>query len=150
MDDMVKSWTIKNTVFEYIPIEDIRITYNTIEADLKRVMTKTYTDWIPADVYAALRNGSSELYMAYEKNYYAGFIVVSILNTAGGEKTLYLWVAYSAPKYNIIDAGVEFLEQLVQNTSITGMEFHSSRPGWTRAANKHGFKAVTTVYKMEV
>ena len=64
MGDMVKNWTIKNTVFEYIPIEDIRITYNTIEADLKRVMTKTYTDWIPADVYAALRNGSSELYLS--------------------------------------------------------------------------------------
>ena len=46
MGDMVKNWTIKNTVFEYIPIEDIRITYNTIEADLKRVITKTYTDWI--------------------------------------------------------------------------------------------------------
>jgi len=147
---MAKSWTIKDTVFEFIPLEDIRVAYNQIEKNLKTVAAKSYVDWIPADVYTALRSGTSELYMAYEKDYYAGFIIVSILNDPGGEKTLYLWVAYSAPKYNIIGSGVEFLEELVQNTNITGMEFHSSRPGWTRAAKKHGFKAVTTVYKKEV
>ena len=73
-----------------------------------------------------------------------------ILDDAGGEKTLFIWVAYSRPGYNIISAGVEFLEGLIQNTSITGMEFHSDRPGWSRAAEKHGFKAITTVYKKEV
>jgi len=150
MDVMAKSWTIRNTVFEYIPVEDVRVAYKNIEDDLERVTSKSYADWIPADVYAALRNGSSELYMAYEKDYYAGFVIVSILNDSGGEKTLYIWVAYSVPKYNIIGAGVEFLEELIQNTAITGMEFHSNRPGWTRLANKHGFKAVTTIFKKEL
>ena len=150
MDDMAKSWTIKDTVFEYIPKEDIKAAYSNIEQDLKRVTQKSYADWIPADVYAALRDGSSELYMAYKKDYYAGFVIVSVINDAGGEKTLHIWVAYSRPGYNIIGAGVEFLEELVKNTSITGMEFHSNRLGWSKTANLHGFKAVTTVYKKEV
>jgi len=150
MDDMAKSWTINDTVFEYIPIEDIKAAYSNIEKDLKRVTQKSYADWIPADVYAALREGSSELYMAYTKDYYSGFLVLSVINDAGGEKTLYIWVAYSRPGYNNMEAGMEFLERLVQNTSITGMEFHSDRSGWSRAANTHGFKAVTTVYKKEL
>ena len=150
MDDMAKSWTINGKVFEYIPLEDVKVAYNTIEPDLRKVAEKSYADWIPADVYAALRKGSSELYMVYEDNYYAGFVIVSILDDAGGEKTLYIWVAYSRPGYNIIGAGVEFLEGLIQNTSITGMEFHSDRSGWSRAAKKHGFKAVTTVYRKEI
>ena len=150
MDDMAKNWTINGKVFEYIPLEDVKVAYNTIEPDLRKVAKKSYADWIPADVYAALRKGSSELYMVYEDKYYAGFVIVSILDDAGGEKTLHIWVAYSRPKYNIIGAGVEFLESLIQNTSITGMEFHSDRSGWSRAAKKHGFKAITTVYRKDV
>ena len=66
MDDMAKNWTINGKVFEYIPLEDVKVAYNTIEPDLRKVAAKSYADWIPADVYAALRKGSSELYMVYE------------------------------------------------------------------------------------
>ena len=51
---MAKSWTIKDTVFEYIPKEDIKAAYSNIEQDLKRVTQKSYADWIPADVYLSL------------------------------------------------------------------------------------------------
>ena len=34
---MAKSWTIKDTVFEYIPVEDVKVAYNNIEKDLNRV-----------------------------------------------------------------------------------------------------------------
>ena len=114
MDDMAKSWTINGKVFEYIPLEDVKVAYTRIESELKKVAEKSYADWIPADVYAALRKSSSELYMVYENNYYAGFVIVSILDDAGGEKTLHIWVAYSRSGYNIIGAGVEFLEGLIQ------------------------------------
>ncbi len=147
MDDTEKSWTTDGVTFKHVPQEELKFVYSNIEPDLVRVTQKATADWIPADIYAAVRSGNTHLYVAFKDNYYAGFVVVSILRDAVGEKTLHIWVGYSRPKYNIIGAGVEFLEYLIQNTDIVGMEFHSDRPGWNRVANKHGFKAVTTVYK---
>ena len=55
------------------------------------------------------------------------------------EKKLYIFGLYRLG-YNNMEAGMEFLERLVQNTSITGMEFHSDRSGWSRAANRMDLK----------
>ena len=44
MDDMAKSWTTKDIVFEYIPVEDIKAAYSNIEQDLKRVTQKSYAE----------------------------------------------------------------------------------------------------------
>ena len=150
MDDTEKSWTIDGVTFKHVSQEELKFVYNNIESDLVRVTQKASADWIPADIYAAVRSGSTQLYLAFKDNYYAGFFVLTPLNSVIGEKTLYIWVAYSKPEYNIREAGIQFLDNLIQDTSITGMEFHSDRSGWIRAAKKYGFKAITTVFKKEV
>ena len=56
MDDMERSSTIRGIVFDAIPPQQIRAAYNIIEKDLQKVISRSYSDWIPADVYSALRN----------------------------------------------------------------------------------------------
>ena len=96
---MERSSTIRGVVFDAIPPEQIRAAYNIIEKDLQKVISRSYSDWIPADVYSALRNGTSELVVAYKDEQYAGFLVLSILSEFGGEKKLFVWVCllYTSP-----------------------------------------------------
>ena len=151
MDDMVKSWTTNDgTVFEHIPLEDVKVAYNTIEKDLKKVTLKTYSDWIPADVYVSLRRAEADLYMAYKDEYYVGFFVTTIVRDFGGEKILFVWVAYSNPKYDNTEAGFEFLETLSKELDTTEIEFHSSRSGWAKKAEAYGYMPVMQVFKKEV
>tara|TARA_E500000178_G_scaffold51041_1_gene46594 strand:- start:198 stop:641 length:444 start_codon:yes stop_codon:yes gene_type:complete len=147
---MAGSLTIRGVVFEHIPLEDIRAAYTNIESDLYEVTNKSHADWIPADVYSALRNGSADLYVVYKDEEYAGFLVTTLLTDFGGEKTLFIWVGYSVPKYNIISEGFEFVERLSENLNIVGIEFHSSRLGWIKTGTKHGYKAVTQVFRKEL
>ena len=37
-----------------IPVDEIRYAYETIESDLHVIRKKSYSDWIPADIYLAL------------------------------------------------------------------------------------------------
>ena len=74
---MAGSLTIRGVVFEHIPLEDIRAAYTNIESDLYEVTKKSHADWIPADVYSALRNGSADLYVVYKDEEYAGFLVTT-------------------------------------------------------------------------
>ena len=112
MDAMVKSWTIKEgVVVEAIPLEDIKAAYSNIEKDLHCVSTKLNAEWIPADIYAALRAGSAELFVMYKNDYYVGFGVLTLVDNLDGEKSLFIWVAYAKPEYNVIEEGFKFLEK---------------------------------------
>ena len=121
-----------------------------IEADLRTVMRKSYSDWIPADVYASLREGKAELVVAYKKEQYAGFLVLSMLNDFSGEKKLFIWVAYANPKYNIVAETFKFLDNIAENSNLIAIEFDSSRSGWMRTAKQHGYEAITRTYRKEV
>ena len=59
---MVRRSTINGVVFEHIPVEDVRVAYERIEQDLHKIRKKSYADWIPADIYAALKNGKTDLF----------------------------------------------------------------------------------------
>ena len=60
---MVQRLTINGVSVEEIPVDEIRYAYETIESDLHVIRKKSYSDWIPADIYLALRNSNATLYM---------------------------------------------------------------------------------------
>ena len=151
MDAMVKSWTIKEgLVVEAIPLEDIKAAYSNIEKDLHCVSTKLNAEWIPADIYAALRAGSAELFVMYKNDYYVGFGVLTLVDNFDGEKSLFIWVAYANPEYNVIEEGFKFLDRLSEDLNVTGIEFNSTRSGWTRMVNRYGYTEKTKVFRKEV
>ena len=150
MDDMERSSTIRGVVFDAIPSKQIRAAYNIIEKDLQKVISRSYSDWIPADVYSALRNETSELVVAYKDEQYAGFLVLSMLSEFGGEKKLFVWVAYANPEYNVAEETFDFLGRVAKNSNLVAIEFDSSRSGWMRVAKQQGYRAITTTYRKEV
>ena len=147
---MVRRSTIDGVVFEHIPVEDVRCAYERIEQDLHKVRRKSYADWIPADIYAALKTGSADLFIGYDKEYYAGFIITSFIKDTSGEPTLFLWATYQNPKYKHKDNGFIFLDQLAEEFKVSAIEFHSSRKGWERASKTRGYELVTNIYRKEM
>ena len=147
---MVRRSTINGVVFEHIPVEDIRFAYERIEQDLHKVRRKSYADWIPADIYAALKNGSTDLFIGYEKDYYVGFIITSFLKDSSGQPVLFLWAAYQDSKFKNKDNGLLFMDKLAEEFKVSAIEFSSTRRGWARAAKKHGYEPVTQIYRKEL
>ena len=147
---MVRRSTINGVVFEHIPVEDVRVAYERIEQALHKIRKKSYADWIPADIYAALKSGNADLFMGYKKKYYAGFIVTSFIQDAGGQPTLFLWAMYQNPGFNDKDNGFIFLDTVAEEFNVSAIEFHSSRKGWARAAKKHGYEVITQIYRKEM
>ena len=147
---MERSLTIRGVGFQPIHLNNLKATYIKIEKDLHKVISKSYSDWIPADVYSSLCNEKSELVVAYKEEKYAGFLVLSILNGFGGEKKLFVWVAYANPEYNIVEETFDFLDRVAKDSNLVAVEFDSSRSGWMRVAKQQGYKAISTTYRKEV
>jgi len=147
---MVQRLTINGVSVEAIPASEVGYAYTTIEPDLQVIRNKSYSDWIPADIYLALRNSSATLYMFYKKDAYIGFVVCSIISDPSGEPTLFVWATYQKPEYNYVKAGFDFLDKLALEKNVRTIEFHTSRPGWAKTATTNGFKLTSYVYKKEV
>ena len=147
---MVQRLTINGVSVEEIPVDEIRYAYETIESDLQVIRKKSYSDWIPADVYLALRNSNATLYMFYKEDIYIGFIICSMIADPGGEPTLFVWATYQKPEYNYNKVGFTFLDKLALEKNVKVIEFHTSRPRWAKTATANGFKLTSYVYKKEV
>ena len=147
---MVQRLTINGVSVEEIPVDEIRYAYETIESDLHVIRKKSYSDWIPADIYLALRNSNATLYMFYKEDIYIGFIICSMIADPGGEPTLFVWATYQKPEYNYNKVGFTFLDNLALEKNVKVIEFHTSRPGWAKTATANGFKLTSYVYKKEV
>jgi hydroxymethylpyrimidine pyrophosphatase-like HAD family hydrolase len=147
---MVQRSTINGISIEAIPVNELRYAFAQIENDLQYIRTKSFSDWIVSDIYLALRNEQSTLYMFYKDDEYIGFIITSLISDPGGELTLFVWATYQKPEYNYRQVGFDFLDKLALDKKVKTIEFHTSRQGWERVAGKHGFELTSYVYRKEV
>ena len=136
--------------FSKIHVDDLQFVYENIEEKLRYIIKKSYSDWVPADVYVALKNKEADLYIGYEKDKNVGFIVTSTQQNHGGGPTLYVWAAYQDPKCNYSKDGFELLDGLAEQLKADNIEFQTSRKGWSKVAPKYGYKLTSYVYKKEI
>lgn len=147
---MVQRLTIDGVSIEQIPQNELKYSFEKIEPHLQKIRKKSYSDWIVADVYLSLREGDSTLYMFYKGDQYIGFVITQFVTDPSGVGTLFVWASYQKPEYNYREVGFTFLDKLALEKNVKTLEFHTSRPGWTRVARKHGFELTSYVYKKEL
>lgn len=147
---MVKRLIIDDVEIEEIPVSDIRSAYCLIEKDLRSVSNKSYAEWIPADVYACLMEGSAVLYIFYKKEEYIGFSVLAVTTNMLREKSLLVWIGYQKPPHTPVGAGFKLYDKVADELGVSSIEFHSSRPGWGKVAPKYGYEFVTNMYRKEL
>ena len=145
-----RSTTNGKLTLEHIPLEDIRCAYVRIEEGLHEITKKTYADWIPADVYASLKAGNSDVHIGYIKDEYAGFMVTSFTTDSGGEPVLFIWTGYQKPGYCFMEEAFGIMDKIAEEFNTTAIEFSSSRNGWKTIAKNLGYEMVTQLYRKEV
>ena len=139
-----------SVIFSRISEDDLQFVYEEIKEKLRYIIKKSYSDWVPADIYVALKNKEADLYIGYEKDKNVGFLVTSIQQNHGGGPTLYVWAAYQDPRCNYSKDGFELLDKLSKQIKADNIEFQTSRKGWSKVAPKHGYELVSYTYRKEL
>ena len=139
-----------SVVLSKIAEDDLQFVYEDIEEKLRYIIKKSYSDWVPADIYVALKNKEADLYIGYEKDKNVGFLITSTQQNHGGGPTLYVWAAYQDPKCDYSKDGFDLLDRLANQLHADNIEFQTSRKGWSKVAPKHGYELVSYVYRKEL
>ena len=118
-----------------------------VRAGLVTIVEKTKPDWIPEDVYRALRNQTAALWLGYFGTMYVGFAVVNEQqNPFNGDRTLMVWCTYMRVS-GYLDS---FLRKVLSDAQESGFDvvtFQSPRRGWLRRLFSFGFKPRDTIYE---
>ena len=136
--------------FSKIHVDDLSFVYNNIEEKLKYIIKKSYADWTPADIHAALKTKEAELYIVYKEADDVGFIITAVQENYGSGPTLFIWATYTDPKYDCKKEGFEYIEGLAKKLQADNIEFQTSRKGWAKTGPKFGYKLVSSVYRKEM
>ena len=147
---MVQRLTIDGVSIEEIPQAEVKYSFETIEPDLKKIIKKSYSDWIPSDVYLSLVEEQSRLYMFYQEDTYIWFIITQVLKNRSNESTLFIWASYQKPEYNYRDIGFLFVEKLAEQLKVVAIEFETSREGWKKTAPKAGYDLISYTFRKEL
>lgn len=101
-------------------------------------------DWIPEDVFHAIKSGSVALYLGANESGYAGFFVMQQLtNEYTNEQYLHCWLAYNHGDAKVYDDAAEFMKSLAKQRGFKRLTFGSPRPGWGKR-----FACTTAIYEI--
>lgn len=121
--------------------EEVDGLWPSIQIGLDRVLDRVNRDWEPKDVYVALLEETSILYL-FENN--EGFVVLTINSSFKGS-TLFIWCFYSPTHTNAPAKYWPEIQQIARDIGVKKVQFASPRKGWEKM-----FKPITTVYEGEV
>ena len=120
-----------------------------IREGLEKVRESSGDGWIAEDIYAALRQGSSQLYVGFDNGAYAGFLVLTAVQ-GYHDRRCHIWCAYSNdPHRDAIAAFMPQLEHLAQVMNARKITLCSPRR-FDRRLAPLGFNATQTTYEKEL
>jgi hypothetical protein len=118
-----------------------------VRAGLVEVKKATTDDWLPEDVYMALRQGSAVLYIGEGRpGEYLGFLVLRLVPTFHGQR-LEIWCAYSATSEPLMRRFWPDIQVLAKNAGAGAVGFTSAREEWATVAQRLGFTPKQVSYE---
>lgn len=129
---------------EKLKLTDIRTCWEKIRPGLLEVSRKCNTDWSPADIYDACRQGRAVLFVEGDD-----FCVLQHQTNYAGERELFIWVTY-AGRNRAQEYYLPKIKEIARRLGAVRLETASPRPGFERRAAKVGWKPITRIYQMEV
>lgn len=121
-----------------------------VRAGLVEVKKATTDDWLPEDVYMAIRTGQAVLYLGTgDAGEYLGFVVLRLVTTTHSTK-MAIWCAYSATREPVMRRFLPHIRAIARNAGATGIQFASARDEWAAAARRLGFVRVDVTYEINL
>jgi hypothetical protein len=127
---------------------DISFEWDRVRTGLLVVKRATNDDWLPEDVYMAIKTGTAHLFMGEDQDGdYLGFLVLKLVPTFHS-KRLDIWAAYCSGKQSAMRIYLPKIKELAKQAGAQSIGFSSARPEWEKAAPRIGFKPVQTTYEL--
>lgn len=122
-----------------IPATEISFEWDRVRAGLVEVKKATTDDWLPEDVYMAIKTGGASLYVGEDQHGdYLGFIVLMLVKTFHGSK-VEIWCAHSATPAPLMRTFWPQIQDIARQTGANKIGFSSAREEWQQAAKRLGF-----------
>jgi hypothetical protein len=128
--------------------DDLQDVWPLIQPGLLKVLKHSTDNWIPEDVYHAIKSGQSVLHLVYVEGDYCGFTVSTLVTTFDG-KALHFWIVYNASKVDIIKTFMPEVERLARAAGARRVTFWSPRR-WERRLKRYGFLPTQTEFVKEL
>jgi hypothetical protein len=120
-----------------------------VKRGVETVAERGSDGWLPEDVYMALKQGISLLYIAFVSQYYVGFLVVTPAAGWSGPQ-LHVWLLFNRGARDVLATFLPDLVALAKERGAQRITMSSPRKGWERRAPQLGFEQGLTNYVLEV
>jgi hypothetical protein len=125
-------------MLRWIEPKDIASEWERVRAGLVAVRKATTDDWLPEDVYMAVKQGHATLYIGESAGEYLGFLVLRLAPTFHGAR-LDIWCAYSATPRPLMRRFFPEIQKIAKQAGAQAIGFSSAREEWQVAAKRLGF-----------
>lgn len=124
--------------------------WDRVRAGLVEVKAATTDDWLPEDVYMALRTGAASLYIGVDAaGAYLGFVVLRQMGTFHGSK-IEIWAAHSATAAPLMRTFWPHIKAVARKAGAGLISFSSAREEWAAGARRLGFKPAQVNYEFSL
>jgi len=130
--------------------KDLSFEWDRVRAGLLEVKKATTDDWLPEDVYMALRQGQAVLYVGEDEHGdYLGFLVLRLVRTFHGAE-MQIWCAHSATSRPLMREFLPQIKAIAGGAGAQRISFSSTRAEWTAAARRLGFAPQQVTYALTI
>ena len=128
--------------------KDIAFEWERVRFGLLEVKKATSDDWLPEDVYCAIKQGQAALFVGEDEHGDSlGFLVLKLAPTFHGSR-LDIWCAYSSGNIPLMRLYLPKIKELAKSAGAASIGFSSARPEWAAAAKRLGFKPCQVSYEL--
>ncbi|MCO5760383.1 MAG: hypothetical protein NHG36_02560 [Chromatiaceae bacterium] len=120
-----------------------------IKPGLVSVHEKASDGWLIEDVYMALKQGVSVLYIGFVSQYYVGFVVATPAIGWTGPQ-LHLWALYNRGERDLLETFLPDLLEIARARGAVRITMQSPRRGWERRGAALGMHYINSQFAMEV
>lgn len=129
--------------------DDLHAFWPLVKRGVETVAERGSDGWLPEDVYVALRQGVSLLYVGFIDQYYVGFAVLTPAVGWNGP-LLHLWLVYSRGERDTLETFLPDLLAIAHERGAKRITMSSPRKGWEKRALQLGFHPTLQHYALEV
>jgi hypothetical protein len=126
-----------------VAADGLRAVWPWVRIGLEEVQAKTRPEWLPEDVYTAIKGGSAFLFTIGADD---GFVIVQRTQAWDGPR-LFVWIMWGRNALAQQQFAIEVeLDKLAASIGVRKLRMQSPRKGWERV----GWQAIETIYEREV
>jgi hypothetical protein len=120
---------------DIIPIhpDGLHAVWARVKEGLLKILERSPDDWLPEDVYHALKGGQAQLFICTGVQGLEGFFVLRVVRREFSKvQDMHVWCAHSVGDGDVFDRGLNFVCEAARKAGCQRVTFGSQREGWKK------------------